>query len=50
MRARAIVRASVGSKNPPQMFFVEDNNMVDTLVSGGPDQPLDMRILPSAPR
>jgi hypothetical protein len=46
MRSDIIVIASVGSQDPAQMRFTQDNEMVHTLAPDRSDQPFCKAILP----
>jgi hypothetical protein len=46
VRARALVVRDVGSKHPPEMSLIEDDDVVQTLATDGPDDPFDVGILP----
>ena len=41
VRSRALVVRDVGSQHPPAMSLPEDNNVVQTLATDGPDDPFD---------
>ena len=46
MSVRGVVVTDVGAENPPQMAFTENNDVVQAFSPDGPDDPLDVRILP----
>src|ERR1019366_7262473 len=46
MRTPSIVIGGEFRKDPPQLLFVEHDQMIDTLAPDRPDQALNMAILP----
>src|SRR5260221_14007806 len=50
VRSRGVVVVDVGAKNPTQVIFVENDQVVETLSPEGADPALGERILPGAPR
>jgi len=46
MRARFIVILRIQRKNPPQVLLTKDQHMIQAIAPDGPNQPLDVGILP----
>ena len=50
MRSRLMIIDTVGFQLPPLMPFIYDDNVIQTLSPYGPDNSLDIRILPRRAR
>jgi hypothetical protein len=50
VRSHLIIIDTVGFQLPPQMPFIYDDNVIQTLSAYGPDNSLDIRILPRRAR
>ena len=46
VRSRVLVVRDVGSQHPPEMSLIEDDDVVQTLATDGPDDAFDVGILP----
>jgi hypothetical protein len=46
----AVVMLEVVAEEPPQVTFVEDDDLAQALAANAPDRPLDERVLPGTPR